>query len=84
MQNLPPLGQLPSLQELVLQRMPAIKKIDAGLCGGARAFPRLRKFILSDMENLEEWSTTYSCGENFVNQFMFLTFRYWKHVIAQS
>uniref|UniRef100_A0A0E0BGM6 AAA+ ATPase domain-containing protein n=1 Tax=Oryza glumipatula TaxID=40148 RepID=A0A0E0BGM6_9ORYZ len=69
--NLPPLGQLPSLQELVLQRMPAIKKIDADLCGGARAFPRLRKFILSDMENLEEWSTTYSCGENFVNQFMF-------------
>ncbi|XP_040384578.1 putative disease resistance protein RGA1 [Oryza brachyantha] len=70
-ENLPPLGQLPNLQELVLQKMPAIKKIDADLCGGARSFPSLRKFILSDMENLEEWSTTYSCGESFVNQFMF-------------
>ncbi|KAG8089490.1 hypothetical protein GUJ93_ZPchr0011g26997 [Zizania palustris] len=69
--NIPPLGQLPNLQELVLRRMPSIKKIDAELCGGERAFPMLRKFMLSDMERLEEWSTTYPCGAIAVDQFMF-------------
>ncbi|KAG8089483.1 hypothetical protein GUJ93_ZPchr0011g27660 [Zizania palustris] len=51
--------------------MPSIKKIDAELCGGERAFPMLRKFMLSDMERLEEWSMTYPCGAIAVDQFMF-------------
>ncbi|OEL13914.1 hypothetical protein BAE44_0025067 [Dichanthelium oligosanthes] len=44
--------------------MDSIKKIDAGLYGGTRAFPRLEQFYIDDMECLEEWNTAYSSDED--------------------
>ncbi|KAF2910084.1 hypothetical protein DAI22_11g073100 [Oryza sativa Japonica Group] len=66
-----PLGQLPNLKQLVLGRMKSITKIDADFCGGARAFPQLKTFDIYSMERLQEWNTTYSCGEDGVTEFMF-------------
>uniref|UniRef100_A0A453HKW9 Disease resistance protein RGA3 n=1 Tax=Aegilops tauschii subsp. strangulata TaxID=200361 RepID=A0A453HKW9_AEGTS len=69
--NLPPLGQLPNLQSLVLERMHNIMKIDEGFTGGARAFLRLERLELTGMEGLEEWTTIYSSGEDGTNKLMF-------------
>lgn len=66
---LPPFGQLPNLQDLVLGGMDNITIIEEDFCGGVRAFPRLKKFCLCSMENLEVWRTTYSHGKDGV--FMF-------------
>uniref|UniRef100_A0A0D9ZP27 NB-ARC domain-containing protein n=2 Tax=Oryza glumipatula TaxID=40148 RepID=A0A0D9ZP27_9ORYZ len=68
---LPPLGQLQNLQRLVFRKMDSIVKIDGGLCGGARAFPRMLEFSLCDMESLEEWNTMYSIGKDDKKEFMF-------------
>ncbi|OQU83454.1 hypothetical protein SORBI_3005G118800 [Sorghum bicolor] len=83
--HLPPLGQLPALQELRLKGMPKITRIDnRDLCGGSDRssssvlfFPRLKKFVLNDMRNLEEWVITVSgstssdhCGRD-REEFMF-------------
>ncbi|CAL5027869.1 unnamed protein product [Urochloa decumbens] len=57
---LPPFGQLPNLEYLTIRRMDNIKKIDADLYGGTRAFPRLERFYMIDMKCLEEWNTAYS------------------------
>ncbi|CAL5067350.1 unnamed protein product [Urochloa decumbens] len=62
--NLPPLGQLPNLEWLSIRRMDSIKKIDADLYGGAKAFPRLEYFCIHDMICLEEWNTAYSSDED--------------------
>ncbi|CAL4981442.1 unnamed protein product [Urochloa decumbens] len=67
--SLPPLGQLPNLQDLILGGMDSITIIEEGFCGAARAFPRLKKFSLCSMENVEVWNTTYSYGNGGV--FMF-------------
>ncbi|XP_034569213.1 uncharacterized protein [Setaria viridis] len=68
---LPPLGQLAKLQELHIEQMDSITKIDGDLYGCARAFPKLRTFRLFRMENLEEWNTAYSCGEDDSRVLMF-------------
>lgn len=68
---LPPVGQLPNLQELVLEGLDKITTIGENLCGGASAFPQLTKFCLRRMVNLEEWNTTYLCHKNGVKKFMF-------------
>ena len=68
--NLPPLGQLLCLESLFLSCAPGITKIDSGFCGGAGAFPRLKRVDVSDMDGLEEWNTTY-IGEAGVEEFMF-------------
>jgi len=83
--RLPPLGQLPGLQELRLKGMPKIIRIDdRDLCGGSDRssssmlfFPRLTKFVLNDMPNLEEWvimvsgsTSTGHCGRD-REEFMF-------------
>lgn len=69
--SLPPLGQLPNLRTLVLEGMPSITKMDRCIFGdGMKVFPQLEMFTISDMENLEEWSTTYSSGEGIVDEFM--------------
>ncbi|XP_037467587.1 receptor protein-tyrosine kinase CEPR1-like [Triticum dicoccoides] len=62
--HLPPLGLLPNLQRVDLSCMDSITRIDAGeLSGGnADAFHRLSKFTMSDMDNLEEFTTTYYVG----------------------
>ncbi|GJN37945.1 hypothetical protein PR202_gb26946 [Eleusine coracana subsp. coracana] len=68
----PTLGELANLRHLNLEDMPNITKIDRGFCGdGMKAFPRLQELIISEMENLEQWITTYPCGENVADEFMF-------------
>ncbi|OEL31074.1 putative disease resistance protein RGA3 [Dichanthelium oligosanthes] len=68
--KLPPLGQLPNLEELHLENLDSITKIDKDLCGNNGAFRRLLKFTLTKMKRLEEWYTTY-CAEDGIEEFMF-------------
>ncbi|XP_015697595.1 disease resistance protein RGA2 [Oryza brachyantha] len=60
--SLIPLGQLPKLEYLSLDRVNNIKKIDEESFGSTGAFRQLTKFTISNMEGLQEWQTTYSCG----------------------
>ena len=69
--NLPPLGQLPNLEELWIERMDSIIKIDNSFYGGAVAFTRLKSFWLHHMKYLEEWNTEYSNGQDGLNEFAF-------------
>ncbi|KAL0431360.1 UNVERIFIED_CONTAM: putative disease resistance protein RGA1 [Sesamum radiatum] len=68
-EHLPPLGKLPSLTYLKLDRMDSIKCLSAELGGhGETVFPTLKTLIIIDMPNLEEWKTTdsvesFSCLE---------------------
>ena len=67
--SLPPLGQLPNLKELYLERLSSIAKIGGDFCGRKRAFLQLSRFTLLKMERLEEWTTTY-CSEVGTEEFM--------------
>lgn len=69
--SLPPLGLLPNLQRLELQRMNGVSEINWDLCGSRRAFPRLKFFRLCEMESLKVWCTIYSGGREGVSEFMF-------------
>uniref|UniRef100_A0A0D9XQA8 NB-ARC domain-containing protein n=1 Tax=Leersia perrieri TaxID=77586 RepID=A0A0D9XQA8_9ORYZ len=69
--SLPPLGQLPNLEELVLKHMNKITKIDENFCGSPKPFPRLKKFVLEFMESLEVWNTRNSSGGDNAREFMF-------------
>ncbi|CAL4994061.1 unnamed protein product [Urochloa decumbens] len=62
--NLPPLGQLPNLEKLSIVGVDQLTKIDAEFYGGMRPFRRLDDITLVGLECLEEWNTTYSCGED--------------------
>lgn len=76
--SLPPLGQLPTLQKLVMGGMDSTLTIEEGFCcAGPGAFPLLQELQLCQMENLEVWNTTYSCGQNNedVQEFMFPNLR---------
>ncbi|PWZ40164.1 hypothetical protein Zm00014a_008112 [Zea mays] len=76
--SLPPLGQLPTLQKLVMGGMDSTLTIEEGFCcAGPGAFPLLQELQLCQMENLEVWNTTYSCGQNNedVQEFMFRNLR---------
>ncbi|KAK4410146.1 putative disease resistance protein [Sesamum angolense] len=60
-EHLPPLGKLPSLTYLKLDRMDCIKCLNAELRGdGECVFPALKTLILIDMPSLEEWKTKNS------------------------
>ncbi|WVZ54284.1 hypothetical protein U9M48_005106 [Paspalum notatum var. saurae] len=61
--TLPPLGQLANLQELHIEQMDSITKIDEDFYGCVEAFPKLATFRLFRMESLEEWNTAYPCGD---------------------
>jgi len=74
--NLPPLGQLPNLEWLMIRQMDNIKKIDADLYGGTRAFPRLEWFLIDGMKCLEEWNTAYSSDEDSLNEPVFPRLRH--------
>jgi hypothetical protein len=69
--SLPPLGQLPNLKYLVLERMNGISEINWDLCGSRRAFPQLESFTLCGMERLKVWYTIYPGGRDGVSEFMF-------------
>lgn len=52
--------------------MDSITTIEEGFCcAGLGAFRELTKFHLCQMENLEVWSTTYSYGQDDMQEFMF-------------
>jgi Leucine-rich repeat (LRR) protein len=68
---LPPLGQLPSLRWMDISGMDSIRKIDGSFYGGRGAFPRLQRFNLDYMDCLEEWNTSYSRGEDGLNELTF-------------
>ncbi|KAJ1273841.1 hypothetical protein BS78_05G016000 [Paspalum vaginatum] len=67
----PPLGQLPNLERLHIHGMGSIRKIDGDLYGGRRAFPRLKRFYISDMECLKEWNAAYNIDEDGSNELAF-------------
>ncbi|OAY75701.1 Disease resistance protein RGA2 [Ananas comosus] len=56
-EHLPPLWQFSSLRHLFLQGLHAIKQIDCSFFGSNNgcAFPSLKKLLLWDMPNLEDW-----------------------------
>ncbi|XP_064996978.1 putative disease resistance protein RGA4 [Musa acuminata AAA Group] len=59
LEELPSLGQLPSLKVLRIERMPAVKKVGYGFFGSRdqdKCFPSLEKLKFGDMPELEEWS----------------------------
>ncbi|XP_009385334.2 putative disease resistance RPP13-like protein 1 [Musa acuminata AAA Group] len=58
-EGLPCLGQLPSLKNLCIERMPAVKKVDDGFFGSrdqGKCFPSLEELTFTDMPEWEEWS----------------------------
>ncbi|WVZ50173.1 hypothetical protein U9M48_001454 [Paspalum notatum var. saurae] len=68
--NLPPLGQLPRLEKVILDRLPSIKIIGREFCGGKGSFRGMSYLSIKDMQGLEEWNTTYSVGDS-VEEVMF-------------
>ncbi|XP_077231479.1 putative disease resistance protein RGA1 [Tasmannia lanceolata] len=67
-ENLPPLGQLPSLKNLVISGMSALKQINNEFYGNSTlngfSFPSLKSLSLHEMENLEMWASVEK-GEAF-------------------
>ncbi|XP_077225822.1 putative disease resistance protein RGA1 [Tasmannia lanceolata] len=65
-ENLPPLGQLPSLKNLVTSGMSALKQINNEFYGNSTlngfSFPSLKSLLLWDMENLEMWASVEEGG----------------------
>ncbi|XP_077225818.1 uncharacterized protein LOC143859026 [Tasmannia lanceolata] len=59
-ENLPPLGQLPSLKNLEISGMSALKQINNEFYGNNTlngfSFPSLKRLSLCDMDNLEMWA----------------------------
>ncbi|XP_021904950.1 putative disease resistance protein RGA1 isoform X2 [Carica papaya] len=69
-EQLPPLGILPALQELHIAKMPKVKKVGLEFLGigtlpfysVAAAFPQLQYLKFDDMENWEEWDYEITTG----------------------
>ncbi|XP_077239027.1 putative disease resistance protein RGA4 [Tasmannia lanceolata] len=65
-ENLPPLGQLPSLKILEIDRMRALKQINNEFYGNSKSngfsFPSLKKLWLNGMDNLEMWASVEEGG----------------------
>ena len=55
--DLPPLGQLPSLKHLSIRMMDGVRRLGHQFCGSgiSRGFPSLETMKLWDMYELEEW-----------------------------
>jgi Leucine-rich repeat (LRR) protein len=61
--SLPPFGQLPNLRLLHLMNIPNIRKVGKEFFGEEGRCRKLRVIELKSLENLDEWWTTRSCGE---------------------
>lgn len=61
---LPPLFLLPNLQQVALRKIARITKVDAGELSGGNSvvLHRYLRFILDDLENLQEFNTIYPSG----------------------
>ncbi|AQK66854.1 L-zip+NBS+LRR-like protein [Zea mays] len=69
--HLPPLGQLPNLQSLVIECIPNVKAVGEVFAGGSRAFLKLRDLTISGMPNLERWLTTLSTTNEEAHVYVF-------------
>ncbi|CAD6335505.1 unnamed protein product [Miscanthus lutarioriparius] len=69
--HLPPLGQLPKLQSLVINNIPNVKAVREDFAGGSRAFLKLRDLTISDMPNLERCLLTLSTSNEEAHVYMF-------------
>jgi len=65
-EHLPPFGQLQNLEQLILKRMPILRKLGVDICGGNGAFKKLRELTLANLGNLEEWVTKVSAKGEFM------------------
>jgi hypothetical protein len=66
-EQLPPLGQLPSVRTIWLQRLKTVRQIGLEVYGNRSshvAFQSLEELVLDDMQELNEWSWT---GQEMMN-----------------
>ncbi|KAL6603258.1 hypothetical protein ACP70R_043619 [Stipagrostis hirtigluma subsp. patula] len=69
--HLPPLGQLPKLQSLVIEGIPNVRDVGEAFAGGTKPFLKLRDLNISHMPNLERWLTTVSSSNEEEHVYMF-------------
>ncbi|KAB2604112.1 disease resistance RPP13-like protein 1 [Pyrus ussuriensis x Pyrus communis] len=62
--SLPPVGQLPALKELYVQRMKSVVSVGVEWYGGNQQFQCLEKLEFWDMLEWEEWQPSPSGGES--------------------
>ncbi|XP_070674733.1 putative disease resistance RPP13-like protein 1 [Malus domestica] len=62
--SLPPVGQLPALKELYVERMKVVKSVGVELYGGNQPFQCLEKLEFWEMPEWEEWLPSPSGGES--------------------
>ncbi|CAN6696599.1 unnamed protein product [Malus baccata var. baccata] len=62
--SLPPVGQLPALKELYVERMNVVKSVGGELYGGNQPFQCLEKLEFGEMPEWEEWLPGPSGGES--------------------
>ncbi|TQE05366.1 hypothetical protein C1H46_008956 [Malus baccata] len=62
--SLPPVGQLPALKELYVERMKVVKSVGGELYGGNQPFQCLEKLEFGEMPEWEEWLPSPSGGES--------------------
>ncbi|XP_050140344.1 putative disease resistance protein At3g14460 [Malus sylvestris] len=62
--SLPPVGQLPALKELCVERMKVVTSVGVELYGGNQPFQCLEKLEFSEMPEWEEWQPSPSGGES--------------------
>ncbi|KAF8656679.1 hypothetical protein HU200_060544 [Digitaria exilis] len=69
--HLPPLGQIPKLQSLVIESLPNVKGVGEVFAGGSKPFLKLRYLNISDMPNLERWLTKISTSDEVESMYVF-------------
>ncbi|CAN6696703.1 unnamed protein product [Malus baccata var. baccata] len=62
--SLPPVGQLPALKELYVERMKVVTSVGVELYGGNQPFQSLEKLKFENMPEWEEWLPSPSGGES--------------------
>ncbi|CAN6696593.1 unnamed protein product [Malus baccata var. baccata] len=62
--SLPPVGQLPALKELYVERLKVVKSVGVELYGGNQPFQSLERLEFYIMQEWEEWLPSPSGGES--------------------